>query len=81
MAGHEHHVKSQVYAETLYGGAYVGLLYSVQRAGVTRHSESELAEGVQGEPPSGQRHVLCAGESDDGQLHEGRRGGGSRACG
>jgi len=62
MAGHEHHVKSQVYAETLYGGADVGVLYSVQRACVTRHAESELAEGLPGEPPSGQLHVLGSGE-------------------
>jgi len=65
MAGHEHHVKSQIHAETLYGGADVGMLYSVQRAGVARHAESELAEGVSGEPPAGQLHVLGAGESDD----------------
>jgi len=48
MAGHEHHVKSQIHAETLYGGANVGMLYSVQRVGVARHAESELAEGVPG---------------------------------
>jgi len=66
MAGHEHHVKSQIHAETLYGGANVGMLYSVQRAGVSRHAEFKLAEGVPGESPAGQLHVLGAGESDDG---------------
>jgi len=62
MAGHEHHVKSQIHAETLYGGANVGMLYSVQRVGVARHAESELAEGGPGYPPPGQLHVLGAGE-------------------
>jgi len=69
MAGHEHHVKSQIHVETLYGGTDVGVLYSVQRAGIARNAESELTEGVPGKPPAGQRHVLGTGEPIDGQLH------------
>jgi len=81
MAGHEHHVKSQIHVETLYGGTDVGVLYSVQRAGIARHAKSELAEGVSGEPPPGQRHVLGTGEPFDGQLHERGRGDRSRVGG
>jgi len=72
MAGHEYHVKSQIHVETLYGGANVGVLYSVQRAGIARHAESEFAEGVPSKPSAGQRHMLSTGEPFDGQLHEGR---------
>jgi len=81
VASHEPHVQGEVHAETLHGGAHVGLLHRVQRAGVARHSESQSAEGVPGEPEDGQRHVPGAGEPQHRQLHQGGRGDGPGAGG
>jgi len=81
VAFDERHVQGEVYVETLHGGANVGLLHRVQRAGVPGHAKPEPAEGVPGEPGHGQRDVFGAREPDDEQLHEGRRGGRARAGG
>lgn len=71
MASDEHHVQGEVHAETLHGGAHVGLLHRVQRAGVPCHAELEPAKGVPGEFATGQQNLYRAGEPGHDELREG----------